>query len=44
MYGREYGLASRGEQWLVELPGASAAYDGDHYIGGAPVIVVEELR
>jgi hypothetical protein len=30
-----------GHGWMLELPGATASYAGDHYIGGPPLLLIE---
>jgi len=43
MFGHDYPLGSDGVSWIVDLPGATASYEGDRYIGGAPVLIVEDV-
>jgi hypothetical protein len=43
--GAELPLTPEGDGWRVDLPGATAVFPGDppgyHYIGGAPVLIIE---
>jgi hypothetical protein len=48
LWGNEQSLDDSGDSWVTALPGATARRenlgdpDGYHYIGGAPVLIVEE--
>jgi hypothetical protein len=40
--GSEAPLGFADASWLLWLPGATAQFDGAHYIGGAPILLIEE--
>jgi hypothetical protein len=42
MFGHEQALVTGRDGWLVDLGGATAAYQGDHYIGGPPTLLIED--